>query len=369
MVQILGIVVLDELDPAGGARGHHGQGSHAAGEEFLDAGQELGAFLHDGQVGSPVGVKDFVKAHAAQGSCQLTGLGGACGLAEALGDAHADSGSGLDHHVLVGVVQGPQDTVLVAGLLQGANGADHGALTAVGAVGAADGQVKGGGDDGVEAAVGSGQDRSGLDLLADADAAAAQDALVGVTGQGLGHVDGVQGALALVVGAVHAQLTAQSLEFAVLVAVAGQALLVVVGEQQLIHGLARFQHTGVVGVDDHAVLGFHHAGGLQVLGGRADLLHHADTAGAVLMDAFQIAQLGDVNAVELGGLQDGAAGGSYAFFPVDGESDICHFTYLLSQRRQRLASARASSSCIPRLRSMKLPTACSASICLVRKRL
>ena len=330
--------------------------------------QELGPLLHDGEVSAPVGVEHVVKAHAVEGSGQLAGLTGAGGQAEALANAHADRRSGLHHHMLVGVVDGLNDPILVGRLPQGAHRADNDALAAEGAGRVAHGQAEGGGDHRLEPTVFRREDRGGLDILTHADTAAAEDALVGVPGDGLADVDGLQVPLPFVGRVLHPQFPAQGLELAVLVPSAGEALLVVVGQEQLVHGLPGFLHSGVVGLDDHAILGLHHTGGLEIFGRGADLFYHADTAGAVLVDAFQVAQFGDVDAVALSGLQNGAAGRGGTHFSVDGEFDICHVSYLLSQRRQRLASARASSSCIPRFRSQKLPTAFSASICLVRKR-
>ena len=52
---------------------------------------------------------------------------------------------------------------------------------------------------------------------------------------------------------------------------------------------------------------------------RVDLFHHTDPAGAILVDALQITQFRDMNAVALRRLQDGAAGGCGTFFPVDRE--------------------------------------------------
>ena len=62
-----------------------------------------------------------------------------------------------------------------------------------------------------------------------------------------------------------------------------------VGEQQLIHGLSGLADTLGIGLDDHAVLGFHHAGSLKVLCRWVDLLNKADTACTVLVDTGQIA--------------------------------------------------------------------------------
>ena len=210
----------------------------------------------------------------------------------------------------------------MVGLLQSAHGADHGALTAESAVGIADRDILGRTDQGLEAAVLSVQNAHFLDLVAHADAAAAEDALGHVAGEGFAHVDVAEVLLALVAAFGDAQLQAQSLQFAGLVAFAGQAVAVMVGDQQLVKDLAGFADTLGIGEDVHAVACFHHAGGLQAAG-VAHFFDHADTAGAEFMDAFQVAQAGDMDAVLLGCLQDSAALSGFALDAIDGEFD--HF--------------------------------------------
>ena len=300
---------------------------------------------------------------------QFPGLTGSSGETKTFPNAHTHRRRRLYHHVLIGVIDRPKDTILMAGLLQSAYRANHDALTAIGTGCVANGKPKGRRNHRLETAVFRSQDGGGLNLVADTDAAAAQDTLIGVPGEGFTDINGTQIALPLIGRLLYPQFPAQRLKFTVLVSGTGQALFVVIGEEQLIHGFPGFLYLGVVGLNNHTVPGLHHAGGLQILCRRVDLFHHTDPAGAILVDALQITQFRDMNAVALRRLQDGAAGGCGTFFPVDREFNLCHDSYLLSQRRQRLASARASSSCMPRFRSQKLPTAFSASICLVRKRL
>ena len=66
------IVMLAELDPAGGAGGDHGQ--HAAVSHTVD---QLVRFFHNGQVSAEVSVKDLRKAQTAQRSSHLSGDTGA----------------------------------------------------------------------------------------------------------------------------------------------------------------------------------------------------------------------------------------------------------------------------------------------------
>ena len=126
------IVVLNKLNPAGGTRGHHGQRSHTAGENRPEPLQEFGPLLQNGQVCSPVGVKDIVKSHPMECRSQFPGLTGSSGETKTFPNAHTHRRRRLYHHVLIGVIDRPKDTILMAGLLQSAYRANHDALTAIG---------------------------------------------------------------------------------------------------------------------------------------------------------------------------------------------------------------------------------------------
>ena len=79
MGEKVGIVVLAELDPAGGAGGDHRQCA-----AFLDSLDELGALFHNGEVSAEVGVKYFVKAQHLERGDHLAGDVGADRHTEAL---------------------------------------------------------------------------------------------------------------------------------------------------------------------------------------------------------------------------------------------------------------------------------------------
>ena len=57
--------------------------------------EQLGRFLHDGQIRAEIGVKHLVKAQTAQSLRHLAGNAGADGQTEFLAQSHADSGSRL----------------------------------------------------------------------------------------------------------------------------------------------------------------------------------------------------------------------------------------------------------------------------------
>ena len=108
-------------------------------------------------------------------------------------------------------------------------------------------RLKAGPIDRLEAAVLREQGADVLHLGADADAAAALDALAGVAQQGRRRgVDPLAGPLAGVGDLADAQFGGQGLQLAVLAAVAGLALAVVLGEQQLDHGPAGARGRGRV---------------------------------------------------------------------------------------------------------------------------
>ena len=157
-----------------------------------------------------------------------------------------------------------------------------------------------------------------LRLGADAHAAAALDALAVVAHQGGRRgVDPLAGLLAGVGDLADAQLGGQGLQLAVLVAVAGLALAVVLGEQQFDDGPAGLADAAGVGEDLHALGGRHRAGGDEVP--RPFDLDHADAAGADRLQALDVAERGDADARLLRGRQDRGAFGHFDGDVVDRE--------------------------------------------------
>ena len=312
----LGELVLHELDPGGAAGGQQGQGA-AVGNTV----QELGRLLHDGQVGGVGGVVDLVEAHAVQGGDDLAHGVLALGQAEGLGHGNTDGGSDLGHHAGVLVAQGVPDLghVVVDG--QRTGGADHAALAAGDAVGGGQVPVEGGADIGLGAAVGEAQDTDALDLRADADTVAAEDALVGIADDGGGGEVHLH-LLAVVVETdiVDAVLVGQLLQGALAVLVAGGAVAAVGGQQQLDDELAVLAQALGVGVDDHAVPGLLGAGGEAAA---AVVLDGAQTAGAEDGELGLVAQGGDLDT----GLADDGQQifliGKFNFFTVNRNKAHC----------------------------------------------
>ena len=284
------------------------------------------ASLHDGEVGCEVGIEHFVKVHAAQGGDHLAGDGGAHGDAEFLAQGGAYRGSRLHHHILVGIRQGGEHLLGIVFLGEGGGGAYGDALTAVDAGGIGQAFAPGAFDAGFEAAIHGADDAYVLHLGTHGHAAAAQHALqVVANDRGRDLVDLVGGNIALVAVLVfHAVLYAQSLQLTVGGAHAAQALLVVVGQDQLQVDLAGLADRGGIGLYVHAFADGHHAGGSQ---GAAAGVHDAHTAGADLIDVLQVAQGGNADARGFCGFQYGGAGRDGYRDAVDCQVDHIHGWY------------------------------------------
>ena len=220
--------------------------------------------------------------------------------------------------MLAGVLNGADHVVGVVHLHDGAHGAHQGALTAKDAVGLVHGQVKGGGDLEVAGAVGGGEGGAALDLGAHLHAAAALDALGGVPHDGgIVNAQGLVGGDVGQLGQQAVEPAAQLLQLAVAVAGAGQAVLLVVGQNQVQHAHLGVVHLLGVGKDLHALPHHGGAGGQQLA--LAGDLHH--THPAVGLDGLVgvIAQMGDIDVQHLGRLNDAGAGGHLQRHMVDGK--------------------------------------------------
>ena len=296
----LGIVVLDKTDPAGRAAGEHGERA-----PLLDAVDQLVRLFHNGEVRGEVDVEHLVKAEHAHGGEHLALGIGADGVAEFLADGGAHGGSRRDDDDLFGIVDGGAHVVDLFALVQGARRADGDALAAGDAGRLAQVRIERTGDVRMESAAGRRNDGDLLHALAHRDAAAAEDALFVVAHEiAGGGILLVLGLFALEAVLVAAVLVGELLQFAVGGADAGEALLFMVGEQQLERGLARLAHFFGIGEYLHALVDGVHAGGDQ----RTGALHlaNADAAGADLVDVFEIAEGGDVDADRFGGFENGA---------------------------------------------------------------
>lgn len=172
MGQAVAVVLLDVVDPARAARGHHRQ--HAA---MLQAVEELRALLHDREVRAEVRVEDFVEAEEMQGRDHLSRDDGARLHAEGIAQGDAHGWRDLHDDVLLRVLKRVEDLLRVVLLDERARRADEAALAAEDAVRRLHRLVVGRCDDDVAAAPRVRQRRNALHVLAGADAAAAADAL------------------------------------------------------------------------------------------------------------------------------------------------------------------------------------------------
>ena len=168
-------------------------------------------------------------------------------------------------------------------LVEGAHRAVYDALAAVDAAHFGELHLPRGLYGRLKATVNRADDADMLYLLTDGDATAAQDALVVVAydrGRQIVHKILIlyAGILFLV---IHAELTAELLQFAVLAANAGKALLFMSRKRQLQDVAAEFTNLRRIGFDDHAVACRQYAGSLQ---GTSAGIDDAHTARADLID-------------------------------------------------------------------------------------
>ena len=305
--------MLEEIDPSRAARSHDRQFyGLVARQESFQAFQDLGAFLHDGQVGGEVGVEDLGEAQVLEGGHQFAGDDRTGLHAEFLAEGDADGRSGLRDDDLVGIAEVVEQTVGIVTLGQGAGRADRHALAAVGAVRILEHPVEGRGDGGVETAADGTQHTHRLNGVAHTLAAAAEDALVHVARDGGRHLF-LAGRLFATLERHLADIEAhyQALQFAVAALGAGKAIVRVIGEHELGDGLAGADHAGGVGLDHHAFHTHRSAGRGQVA---ASLhFHDADTAGSgVVLHAgaleVDVAERGDVDADGLSSIEEGRPG-------------------------------------------------------------
>ncbi len=243
----VGRVFLHPVGPRRAAAGEQRQ--LAALGEALD---ELSALLHDRDVGREVGVEHLVEAEAAERGVDLAG-GERAGLhAEGLADGDADGRRDLHQADLLGVLQRGPDLAGLVVLVDGADRAVRGALAALDARRVGELDAGGRGHHRLLAAADELERPDVLHLLADFRAAAALDALVGVEHDRRRRIVDVvvdhflrEGVLA------DAEVGGDRLELAAAGARALQAVVRVVGEDELEHRLADLHDVRVVGDDLH----------------------------------------------------------------------------------------------------------------------
>ena len=240
--------------------------------------------------------------------------------------------------MLGGIGEGLPDLLGVVPLGEGAGGAHLDALAAVHAAGVGKGHLKGAGDVGLVATHAGADDVSVLDVLADGDAAAAQDAFAVVADQmdgGLIEIrhHGLGGTELVGIGAV---FLGQGLQLAVGGTDAAKAVHPVVGEHELQRHLAGSAEGGGVGLDLHPLGHLLEAG--HGVGAGALHLDHAHTAGADGVNILQVAESGDMDPGLLRRHQNSVIGRDLDFDPVDLDMNSTHgfppYFLLMAPKRQ-----------------------------------
>ena len=308
--------MLAVLDPSGRAGSDERQSA-----TLLNASDELGRLLDDGQVSGHVHVVHTLKAQRLDCRDHLAFHIGSRLVAEALADLGAHGRSSADQDVLLGISQRLKHLIGIVTLIECAHGAGNDALSAVDAGGGLQRRFKRRGDVRIKAAVIGTDNADALDLLADCHAAPAKNALVVIPDDRRLIINFVVIHDALEPALGHAVLAAQSLQFAVGAADALQALLVVIGKQQLQIHFAGIDDAGRIGFDFHPLgagvyAGSHQPERLSAL----RHLHQTQPAGADLIDILQVAQGGDIDLRRLGGFENrgplGNGIGSAVYFDV-----------------------------------------------------
>ena len=256
---------------------------------------KLVGFLHDRKVRGEYCVKYIVRSHSLQSVHDLSNgslLRRKSGL---LSPGSADSRRHLDHYGLLLICQGIPHLLCVVPLTQGSHRAVGDALSAQGAGSILDIHVPRHIDCGPRAGSLHIPDRQLLHLVADLDTAHAFDTLCRIADQREVHVP-LSPVYLLPVGKIdNIQIIGHLLQAAVAAAGTGDALAVVLGEDQLHIGPPVLAHFRAVGKDDHALFRHIVAGCDQAL--LSLQFHHTDAAGRDLIDPFQKTEAGDGNAV------------------------------------------------------------------------
>ena len=209
-------------------------------------------------------------------------------------------------------------------LLQAAHGTVGDALAAECAVALAQRAGAGHAYGGVGAGTHQIPDAHGLHLVADLDAAHTLDTAVLDAHHGVGEIRGRVPQIVDVVLAQQVIVVGELLELAVAAAGTLGTLGVVLAQQQPQVHTPRLPDTGGVGANHHTLIYHVVAGGDEA--GLSLHLHHADTAGADLVDALQVAQGGNVDMYGACRLQNGGALRHRDGAAVDGQR--YHLTFL-----------------------------------------
>ena len=155
-VNKLRIARLHKAHPARAAAREHGPAAAVALAlgGLTQALEQLGALLHNGEVGREIGVEHVFKAHAAQRASQALDGSLLARNAELLAPSATHGRRDLHQHDPVGIGESVEHGLGVVTLAQRARRAMRDALTACGAIGLADRRTPAGAHGGVRGAVG-----------------------------------------------------------------------------------------------------------------------------------------------------------------------------------------------------------------------
>ena len=185
-VNKLRVTRLHKAHPARAAAREHGPAATVALAlgGLAQALEQLGALLHNGEIGREIGVEHVLKAHAAQCAGQAFDGGFLARNAELLAPSASHGRRDLHQDDLVGIGDGIEHGLGVVALAQRARRAMRDALAARHAIGLADRRASAGAHGGVRGAVGQIPNAEPLHALAHLDAAHALNALVVVADDG-----------------------------------------------------------------------------------------------------------------------------------------------------------------------------------------
>ncbi len=174
------VIFLHEIDPGRAAARDERQLVRLFGE----AVDELSAFFHNGDVCTEVGIKDRVKAQAAECSVELAGQVRAGGVTQDIANGYTDCRSNLDDTMEIRVLERLPNLGGIIMLNDGACGAVSGALTAANTGRFFQSDFTGRGDTRINATLKEAQRPDVLHDLTDVYASAAENTLAAVHGDG-----------------------------------------------------------------------------------------------------------------------------------------------------------------------------------------
>ena len=300
VVDHIGVVKLAELNPSGRARGDHRKSA-----AVLNALKKLGSLFNDGEVSRGVGIKYLLEAKSSECRNHFALNVGSDRHIEALSESSSDRGSGLYYNVLCRIVKSFPNLIGIVTLNKRAGRTNCGTLSARDTGSVSERKIECLSDAGIDTTVVS-TDNGNVLLFANCYAATAKDTLIVISYKvRSGVIKLIYGLEAFKGAGINAVLKAKLLKLAVGGTGAGEAVLVVSGEDKLESGLSCFSYLCGVGLDLHTL-----GNGVNASGNKsasAGSLNNADTASTDLVLFFHIAESGDFHACFAGSFQNSGA--------------------------------------------------------------